>query len=69
MATTKSLVNPNEPIQEGEDGSDWKDENGHVAEWGSPLLTMSALALANILDITKLLAMDDSEIQEIGSNS
>ena len=70
MATTKSLVvNPNEPIQGGKVGGNGKDENGHVVEWGSPLLTLPTLALANILDITELPTMDDLEIQEIGSNS
>ena len=69
MATTKSPANPNEPIQKGEDGSDGKDENGHVVEQGSPLLTLPASALADIVDIIELQAMDDSEIQEIGSDS
>ena len=68
-ATTKSLVNPNKPIQGDKDDDNEEDENGQVAEWGSLPLTLSASALADILEIPKLMAMDDLEIQEIGSNS
>ena len=69
MAATKSPVDPKKPVQGDKDDDNQKDENGQVAEWGSPSLTLPASALVDVLEIPKTLAMDDSEIQEIGSNS
>ena len=69
MATTKSPVDLSKLIQGDGDNDDGKDENVQVVEWGSLPLTLSTSALADIWEIPELPAMDDSEIQEIGSDS
>ena len=68
MATTTSPVNLTKPVQ-GDENDDGKIMSTQAMEQESPLLTLSVSALADILETPKPPATNDSEIQDIGSNS